>query len=175
MRQIADADRIRSFMRAMGAAAEEDARLYFTGGATAVLLGWREATIDVDIRFVPESDRLFRAIPRLKEKLEINVELASPTDFIPELADWQERSLFITREGRLFFYHYDLYAQALAKIERSHSQDVGDVHEMIRRGLVQPEKVWSYFALIEPRLYRYPAIDSSSFRRAVEDVLGPEK
>lgn len=33
----------------------------------------------------------------------------------------------IAREGKLSFFHYDLYAQALAKIERCHSQDVADV------------------------------------------------
>lgn len=63
-------------------------------------------------------DRLFRALPQLKEELEINIELASPDPFIPELPGWQERSLFVAREGRLSFYHYDLFAQALAKIER---------------------------------------------------------
>ena len=72
-------------MRALGAEAEIPAQVYFTGGATAVLLGWRATTIDVDIRMFPESDRLYRAIPALKESLEINVELASPADFIPEL------------------------------------------------------------------------------------------
>lgn len=175
MRQIADADRIWRFIHAIGAETEEETRLYFTGGATAVLLGWRQATIDVDTYFVPERDRLFRAIPELKERLEINVELASPADFIPALPGWQERSLFIAREGKLSSYHYDLYAQALAKIERGHSQDVTDVHEMTQRGLIEPAKVWSFFASIEPRLYRYPSIDPRSFRRAVEDLLGPEK
>ncbi len=162
-------------MRALGAEAEQDTRLYFTGGATAVLLGWRQSTIDVDIRFIPESDRLFRAIPKLKETLEINVELASPSDFIPELAGWQDRSLFITREGKLSFYHYDLYAQALAKIERSHTQDLGDVGEMIRRELIEPSRMRSFFASIEPQLYRYPSINPASFRRSVEAVLGPEE
>lgn len=162
-------------MEAFGAEADEETRLYFTGGATAVLFGWRQATIDVDVRFVPESDRLFRAIPSLKEILEINVELASPSDFIPELPGWQERSLFITREGKVSFYHYDLYAQVLAKVERSHSQDVADVQEMIRRGLVRPARVWAFFSLIEPQLYRYPAVHPSSFRTAVEKVVGPQK
>jgi len=174
MRQVADAPRIWSFMRALGAEADEEARLYFTVGATAVLFGWRRSTIDVDIRFIPESDRLFRAIPKLKENLEINVELACPSDFIPELSSWQERSVFITREGKLSSYHYDLYSQALAKIERSHSQDLGDVREMIGRGLIEPSRVWAFFDLIEPQLYRYPSINPASFRQSVEAILGPE-
>lgn len=41
MRELADADRIRAFMRALGEEASEPVRVYFTGGAAAVLLGWR--------------------------------------------------------------------------------------------------------------------------------------
>ncbi|MBI3940708.1 MAG: hypothetical protein HY315_07725 [Acidobacteria bacterium] len=173
MRNIADADRIWRFIRAFAAEATEETALYFTGGATAVLLGWRQATIDVDIRFVPESDPLFRAISRLKETLQINVELAWPADFIPELPHWRERSPFITREGKLSFHHYDLYAQALAKIERGHAQDISDVGEMLGRGLIHPERVWSFFESIESQLYRYPAVDPPAFRRAVGQILGP--
>ena len=171
MRKVADQERIRNFMRALGAEADIYAQLYFTGGVTAVLLGWRASTIDVDIRIFPESDQLLRAIPALKESLEINVELASPADFIPEVAGWKDRSLFIAQEGKLSFYHYDLYAQALAKIERSHAQDVEDVAEMIRSGRIDPRSVFQYFKQIEPRLYLYPAIDPASFRRSLEQIL----
>lgn len=97
MRNIADADRIRRFMRALAQAAEAKARVYFTGGATAVLIGWRASTIDVDIKIVPEHDHLFRAIPRIKETLQINVELACPADFIPVPPGWEDRSPFIYR------------------------------------------------------------------------------
>src|SRR5213594_2115558 len=168
MRKVADAERIWRFIRALGAEAEKDTSLYFTGGATAVLLGWRSATIDVDIRFFPESDRLFRAIPKLKEDLQINVELASPTEFIPELPGWQERSLFIVREGKLSFYHYDFYAQALAKIERGHEIDLKDVAHLFKARLIEPDRLQELFSAIEDRMYLYPALDPKSFRKAVE-------
>jgi len=162
-------------MSALGAEALSETRLYFTGGATAVLLGWRTSTIDLDIKLEPESDRLLRAIPALKERLQMNVELASPGDFIPELAGWRERSLFAGREGRLSCYHYDLAAQALAKIERGHDQDLADVREMLARGLVRGEELRMRFAEIEPQLYRYPAIDPASFRQAVERATAGAK
>ncbi|MGH2454506.1 MAG: DUF6036 family nucleotidyltransferase, partial [bacterium] len=73
MRELADAARIRLFMQALGAEADAETRVYFTGGATAVLLGWRASTIDVDIMLVPERDTLLRAIPRIKESLRVNV------------------------------------------------------------------------------------------------------
>ena len=134
-------------------------------------MGWRKTTIDVDLRIFPESDRLLRAIPPLKEKLQMNIELACPADFIPELPGWEERSLYITTEGRIAFYHYDFYAQALAKIERGHAQDLQDVHAMIDRGLIEPKKTQYYFNEIEPLLYRFPAIHPPSFRQAVESMV----
>jgi len=169
MRTVADSDRIRRFMRRLGPEADVETRVYFTGGATAVLLGWRRSTIDIDIRIVPETDRLLRVIPLLKEELRVNVELASPADFIPVPASWEDRSLFIASEGKIAFYHFDPYAQALAKVERSHAQDLEDVQALIRMGLVDRRRVLEYFQRIEPDLYRYPAIDPRSFRRAVEE------
>ncbi len=171
MREVADSDRIRRFMHRLGSEADAETRVYFTGGATAVLLGWRRSTIDIDIRIVPETDRLLRVIPLLKEELRINVELASPADFIPVLAGWEDRSLFIASEGRIAFYHFDPYAQALAKIERSHAQDLEDVQALVRMGLVDRRHALEYFQRIEPDLYRYPAIDPRSFRRAVEETF----
>ncbi len=173
MREVADADRIYRFMRALGAEADVPTRVYFTGGATAVLLGWRGSTIDVDIRMEPEADRLFRAIPHIKETLQINVELASPLDFIPVREGWQDRSPFISLEGHASFHHFDPYAQALSKVERSHRQDLEDVREMVARGLITSAGAWDYFHDIEPRLYRYPAIDPSSFQQGMEELFGP--
>ncbi len=160
-------------MRVFGAAADIATRVYFTGGATAVLLGWRASTIDVDIKVEPDSDVLFRAIPHIKETLQLNVELASPVDFIPVRPGWQDRSPFIAMEGRASFHHFDPYAQALAKIERGHQQDLADVREMLTRRMIEPADVWTYFDGIESQLYRYPAVDPASFRRAVGDMFGP--
>ena len=171
MRRPVDAERIRRFMRELGGEAEKDVRLYFTGGATAVLFGWRPSTVDVDVKMEPESDPLFRALPRLKDTLEINIELASPDQFIPEVPGWRERSAFIAREGRLSFYHYDFYSQALAKIQRGHAQDCLDVAQMLSRGLIDRDQLRHRFEQIEPQLYRYPSIDPAAFRRALEDAI----
>jgi len=154
-------------MRALAGEADEETRVYFTGGATAVLQGWRSSTIDVDIRVVPDRDALFRAIPRLKEELQINIELASPDHFIPVRPGWEERSPFIAREGRVAFHHFDPYAQALAKIERGHVQDLADVRQMMGHGMINRARLLDEFEQIEPLLYRYPAVDPASFRACV--------
>jgi hypothetical protein len=157
-------------MRALADAASGPLQVYLVGGATAVVEGWRQATIDIDLAFGPNHDAVLRAIPAIKEALDINVELASPADFIPVKSGWQERSPFVAQEGQVTFRHFDLYAQALAKIERGHETDRLDVTQLFGRGLVEPTRLLEYFATIEPELYRFPAIDPASFRQAVEHV-----
>jgi hypothetical protein len=171
MRDRADADRIHRFMQALGAAAPEAGTCYLVGGGTAVLLGWRATTIDVDIELDPEQDELLRALPAIKDELQINVELASPRHFIPLPVGWEQRSPSVGREGRLTFKHFDLYSQALAKLERGHTQDLEDARVMLERGLVEAGRLRSAFDEIEPLLYRFPAIDPADFRRGVEDFL----
>lgn len=171
MRELADASRIRRLMEAFGRAAGGDVRIYLVGGTTAVLMGWRASTIDVDFVMRPEDDALLRAIPSLKERLRINVEMASPADFIPVPPGWEDRGIFIAQVGRAAFYHFDVYAQALAKLERAHRQDLADVREMLDRNLIDRGRLADYFARIEPELYRFPAIDPPSFRRAVEQAI----
>ena len=158
-------------MRALGNAAGSDSDCYLTGGATAVLLGWRSTTLDVDIKLDPEQDEVLRALPTIKDELAVNVELASPADFIPLPRGWRERSLFIAREGRLSFKHFDFYSQALAKLERGHAQDMDDVRAMFARGLLEAEQLRTCFAEIEPDLYRFPAVDAADFRASVNDFV----
>lgn len=171
MRALVDAGRIRELMTSLGRAARRPARVYFTGGATAVLHGWRRSTIDVDLKLVPDDDSLMRAIPELKQRLSMNIELA-PDDFIPVRDGWDSRSPFIAVEGQLSFHHFDLVAQALAKIERGHAQDVDDVRAMLDRGLVTPAAIREAFDDVASRLYRFPAIDPAAFRHSVEAATG---
>ncbi|MHB1859375.1 MAG: helix-turn-helix domain-containing protein [Solirubrobacteraceae bacterium] len=171
MRPAVDERSLRDLARALGRLAREPTRLYLTGGATAVLEGWRSSTVDVDMRLEPELDELLRELPRLKSALGVNIELASPPDFIPELPGWRERSPFVLREGNVAVHHFDPYSQALAKVERGFDQDRGDVVAMIKRGLVRRQRLQALYETIEPDLYRYPAIDAAAFRAKLDAML----
>jgi hypothetical protein len=157
-------------MECLGNEVSEPVSVYLAGGATAVLRGWRETTIDVDIKPIPDQPVL-RVIPRIKETLQLNIELASPGDFIPVKNDWQTRSPLIDRYGQATYHHYEFDAQALSKIERGHRQDLVDVAEMLSRQLVSSTSLMTYFAEIEPELYRFPAIDPASFKAALASAL----
>ena len=108
--------------------------------------------------------------------MNVNVELAAPDDFMPPLPGWRGRSVFIARHGSIDFFHYDFYAQALAKIERGHERDLLDVDAMRRQRLIEPARLVELFGAIEPALIRYPAIDPASFRdrvRAAAQTMAP--
>ena len=130
-------------------AARNPTRVYLVGGTTAVLLGWRQTTIDIDFVIRPEDDSILRELPAMKERLEINLELASPLDFIPVPEGWEDRSPLIKTIGNVSFHHFDPYAQVLAKIERGHAKDMTDAREFLDRGLIDPRRLRAYFAEIE--------------------------
>ncbi len=161
-------------MRDLGRHATQPVRLYLTGGATAVLVGWRASTIDVDIRVEPEDEGLLRRIPLAKEAVPVNVELAAPLDFIPEVPGWRERSQYAFTEGIVDVYHFDAYSQALAKLERGLDRDLQDVRAMRDRGMIEPAPLLRLLAEIEPQLFRFPAIDPPAFRGRVEAFAAEE-
>jgi len=162
---------LKEFMQELAAAARSPGKVYFTGGATALLLGFREQTIDIDLKLDPEPQGAFEAIAVLKNRLNLNVELASPDDFIPATADWRECSRHIASIGGVEFFHYDFSLQALAKLERGHGQDLKDVASFLRGGYVTVQQLKSRFAQIEPQLLRYPAVDPQEFKKKVESFL----
>jgi hypothetical protein len=174
VRSAADPQRIRDFARELGRAVAPGTRMYLTGGATAVLEEWRESTVDIDVRFEPDSDAALARISELKETLSINVELASPLDFLPPLDGWQERARFRFREGNLEVFDFDPYSQALSKLERGFELDLDDVENIVNSGQVDPQKLLKLFEGIEAELFRFPAVDPARLRASIESLVDKE-
>jgi hypothetical protein len=158
-------------MEELAATTRSPGKVYLTGGATALLLGFREQTIDIDLKLDPEPEGAFEAIAGLKNRLDLNVELASPADFIPALPDWREHSTHIITIKRVEFFHYDFVLQALAKIERGHAQDLQDAARLVRGGYVRLQELKTRFEQIRPGLVRYPALDPQQFQTKLESFL----
>jgi hypothetical protein len=171
MRRKVTLETLRLFMQQFASAVRSPGKVYFTGGTTALLLGFRDQTIDIDIKLDPEPLGAFEAIATLKERLNLNVELASPDDFIPPVAQWRERSRHISSSGPVEYFHYDFALQALAKLERGHAQDLEDVKKLLEGGFVTADQLRETFAQIEPGLLRYPAINAEQFKQKVETFL----
>lgn len=170
-RRPADEACIRAFLTRLGGATHIPVRLYLVGGATAVLEGWRPSTTDIDLTFEPDVREVYEALPALKEQLQLNIEIAAPSHFLPELPGWRDRSRFVGQYGLLTALHYDAYAQCLAKIERGHAQDLGDVRHMLDGGLVDPALLRELFERIRPDLVRFPALEPAVLEAKLELAL----
>lgn len=171
MRRNVTALKLQQFMEELARRGRGRGSVFFTGGATALHFRMREQTIDIDIKLDPEPEGVFEALAELKNKLDLNVELASPADFIPVAPDWRERSIFVAQVGHIGFYHFDLCAQILSKIERGHVQDLSDARGFLDHGEIDSQRLWTYFERIKPMLLRYPAIDPDSFESKLKAFL----
>lgn len=176
MRRPLDPERLRRVLEALGRACRGPGVLYLTGGATALLEGWRDSTVDVDLKLDPEPEGVFSAIARIKEELDVNVELASPSDFLPELRDWRSRSRLVGRFGPIEVRHYDFRAQALSKLARGFERDVDDVRAMLGRGLVTLEGLRAAFDEMRSRLERFPRVDPALIEASLDALsAGPTR
>jgi hypothetical protein len=171
MRSSVDPQKIEQLMEALGREARGSGCVYFTGGVSALLIGWRSSTVDVDIRLDPEPSGIFQAIAKLKQELDINIELASPQDFLPSLPGWRDRSVFIGKRGQISFYHYDFTAQALSKLSRGFDRDIRDVEAMYDRQLFSLSKLRDCFEAIEPEIIRFPSLNSDVLKGKVEKFI----
>ena len=59
MRAETNRTKLEAFMAALGGRVRGEGCIYLTGGATAVLHGWRAMTIDIDLKPDPEPPGLF--------------------------------------------------------------------------------------------------------------------
>lgn len=171
MRSNIDSQKIEQFMKALGKEARSSGCIYFTGGVSALLIGWRNSTVDIDIRLDPEPLGIFQAIAKLKQELDVNIELASPQDFLPPLPGWRDRSVLIAKHGEVSFYHYDFTAQALAKLSRGYNRDIDDVRAMYEQKLFTLAKLRDCLIAIAPDLIRFPALNPDILKSRVEKFI----
>jgi hypothetical protein len=145
-------------------------RVFFVGGGTAVLEGWRTSTIDADL--YSDRDDIFRDIQAIKERLKLNIEFARPEDFVPALAGSDTRHVFIEKVGTVSFHHYDPYAQLLSKIVRGFDRDMQDARSFVASGMVDAKRFRSLVSRIPGAAYaKYPGLSRQAVLDAVEDFL----
>jgi hypothetical protein len=148
-----DRQRIEEFLRRLSQRYPRPARIYLVGGTTMVFEGFRRQTLDIDLAFEVAGENhgaLIQAIRELKEELSLNVEEASPGDFIPLPKGYRERSQFVGRYGQIDVFHFDLYSTALSKIERGTEEDFSDVLLLLRSGRIDPQALEACYSDILP-------------------------
>ena len=169
MRSTVDVAKLERLLAELGRLCQGPGRIYLTGGATALLVGWRTSTVDVDLKLDPEPPGAFAAIAHLKDALDLSIELASPDLFVPPVPGWRDRSTFIARHGDVAFHHFDYLSQAVAKLARGYERDLADVRAMAQRGFFHADDLRRALVAIEPELVRYPGLDATAFRQRVRE------
>ncbi len=146
--------RILEFLQRLGERYRGSGRLWLVGGTTVVFEELRAQTLDIDVTFEVEpkdESQLLQVIRELKESLSINVEQASPADFIPLPTGWRDRSKFVGRFGNLDVFHFDLYSTVLSKIERGNEQDFADSLALLERNEIEWNTLKMYFDEVLPQ------------------------
>ena len=99
----------------------------------------RGQTLDVDISYeiaAAGEASLANAIRELKDKLDLNVELADPSQFLPVPKGRESRCTFAGRYGKVEVFLDDPYTVALSKLHRGYEKDLEDIRLLIRAKLV---------------------------------------
>ena len=154
-RESIDRQRIRQFLDELSKRFRRPVRIYLVGGSTLVYEELRDQTLDIDLAIdvAPEDHGvLMSAIRELKETLSVNVEEASPADFIPLPAGHDLRHIFVARFGEIDVFHFDPYSTALSKIERGQTQDFEDVLALLESETIAWDRLVECYAEIRPRI-----------------------
>ncbi len=167
MRQGVDKAAIESFLQQLGKTFRKPARLYLVGGAALVHMGVRSGftqDIDVQVSGAGEGD-LIVAIQRMIERMQINVEFASPVDFIPLPKQWELHARFVGRYGTIDVFYFDFYSIALSKMERGNNRDIEDVKLLVQQGIIDLAELDNAYQEVLTQLGkgRYPRITPKRF------------
>jgi len=179
---LVDARTLETFLQRLGQCFHRQAALYLVGGTSLLLAAGKTSTFDIDVQFQTENQHhpeFIRCLRTVSRELGIPVELASPEQFIPLPAGFQDRRQFVGRYGSLDVFHFDFYSIALAKVHRGNEKDFDDVVRMVQTSLISVIALESYLEQILPEYESYqPSADPATFRRKFEllkEKLGPHK
>jgi hypothetical protein len=135
MRPNVDKADIERFLRTLGQLYRKPGRLYIAGGAALVHAGISaRRTLDIDVD-VSDGDMLL-VIDQLKQRLHLNIEIASPKDFMPVSSQWEALSQYVSRYGSVDVFYFDFYSIALSKIDRATTRDLQDVQLLVQHHII---------------------------------------
>jgi len=168
MRPTVDKAEIERFLHAFGQFYRKQNRLYLTGGAALVHAGIRSGrTLDIDVE-VTDGDMLL-TIDQLKQRLQLNIEVASPKDFMPVPNQWETWSQYVGRYGSVDVFYFDFYSIALSKIDRGTTRDLQDVQLLVLQSIIDLKTLDIAFQEVIQQVQstqgrmRYPRFDPTTF------------
>ncbi len=167
MRPNVDKQAIESFLQQLGRTFRKSGRLYLVGGAALVHAGVRPGfTQDIDIQVGGANEGEFIiGIQRLIQQMQINIEFASPKDFIPLPSQWEAHAQYVGRYGQIDVFYFDFYSIALSKIERGTTRDIEDVKLLVQQQRIGLDELDAAYQEVFAQLGkgRYPKITPERF------------
>lgn len=167
MRPNVDKQAIESFLQQLGRTFRKPGRLYLVGGAALVHAGVRLGfTQDIDIQVGGANEGEFIiGIQRLIQQMQINIEFASPQDFIPLPSQWEAHAQYVSRYGQIDVFYFDFYSIALSKIERGTTRDIEDVKLLVQQQRIELDELDAAYQEVFAQLGkgRYPKITPKRF------------
>jgi hypothetical protein len=169
MRPNVDKKAIESFFQQLGRTFRKPGRLYLVGGAALVHAGVRPGFtqyIDIQVRGTNEDD-LIISIQRLIQQMQINIEFASPKDFLPLPLQWETHAQYVDRYGQIEVFYFDFYSIALSKIERGTTRDIEDVKLLVQQQRIALDELDTTYQEVLGQLGkgRYPKITPERFAK----------
>ncbi|MBI3359638.1 MAG: hypothetical protein HY023_00830 [Chloroflexi bacterium] len=168
-KRISDAQEILDFLRRLGQCYRHAGVVYLVGGSSLILVAAKESTFDIDLKIevAPEHhDEFIRCVRRLSAEMELSIEQASPDEFLPLPAGYEDRRRYVGRYAALDVFHFDFYSVALGKLQRGNEKDYNDVVSMIRAGVIELGNLEQYFREVLPKLEAYSLrTDPQDFER----------
>ncbi len=164
MRPNVDKARIEDFLKNLGRSFPKPGRLYLVGGAALVHLGVRTgSTMDIDIEISGENEgEMIEAIRRLIRQMNVNVEFASPRDFMPLPKHWLTQSQYVGRYGAIDVFYFDFYSIALSKMQRGSTLDINDVKLLLQQGVITLEGLDAAYQEV------FAQLGKSSYRKKLD-------
>ncbi len=161
MRNNATRADIEKFLNALGKVFRKPGRLYLAGGAALVHMGLRPgSTLDIDVVIETSAeDEMVKAIRRLVEQMQLNIEFSSPGDFIPLPSQWMAHAKYIGRYGSVDAFYFDFYSLALSKISRGSDRDLVDVKLLVQQKVISLVELDTAYQEVLPRMGKRPYIN----------------
>lgn len=156
----------------LGERLEQPLRLYLLGGSAMLLLGSPRATKDVDYDLDPggeDADAARRAIQALAAELKLDLEFVPLAEFVPLPAGFEKRHQRVGRFGSVELFVFDPYSVALSKIARGFEADLEDVMFLVRRGIVQFDRLSGMFRAALPKAWDAD-IDPAEFQEYFDEL-----
>jgi hypothetical protein len=162
---------VEQFLQDLGRAVRGRGRMYLLGGAALVHARVRCKPTQ-DIGLVVTRGDLYQAARKVAQAMNIPIEFTSLSLWIPLPRQWETRSRYVGRYGKIDVFYLDFYAVALSKMNRGNDRDINDVKLLLQQGLLSLAGLDAAYGEVVANMGkgRYRRMDPQQFARRYQAI-----